>query len=149
MRALDDMVKAGKILMQGISDAPAWIVSQANTIANSRGWTEFAGLQIEYSLIERTPERELLPMANSLDIGVTAWSPLGNGILTGKYNKLIAQQQQQQQQQSKPQNGYSPATSTTAKVNGDVDNSDDSSTRLNTLKSMSPELVKNYLQIKI
>ena len=147
MRALDDMVKAGKILYAGISDAPAWIVSQANTLANSRGWTEFSGLQIEYSLVERTPERELLPMANSLDIGVTAWSPLGNGILTGKYNKLIAQQQQLQQQ-SKPQNGHSPATSTTAKVNGDVGNSDDSSTRLNTLKSMSPELVTKLLTVK-
>ncbi len=148
MRALDDMVKAGKILYAGISDAPAWIVSQANTLANSRGWTEFSGLQIEYSLVERTAERELLPMANSLDIGVTAWSPLGNGILTGKYNKLIAQQQQQPQQQSKPQNGYSPATSTTAKVNGDVGNSDDSSTRLNTLKSMSSELVTKLLTVK-
>ena len=81
------MVRAGKILYIGISDAPAWIVSQANTLANLRGWTEFAGLQIEYSLIERTPERELLPMANALDIGVTAWSPLGGGVLTGKYNK--------------------------------------------------------------
>ena len=60
------MVRAGKILYIGISDAPAWIVSQANTIANLRGWTEFAGIQIEYSLIERTPERELLPMANAL-----------------------------------------------------------------------------------
>ena len=87
MRALDDMIKAGKILYAGISDAPAWVVSQANTLANLRGWTEFTGLQIEYSLIERTPERELLPMASALDIGVTAWSPLGNGLLTGKYNK--------------------------------------------------------------
>jgi aryl-alcohol dehydrogenase-like predicted oxidoreductase len=137
-------VKAGKILYAGISDAPAWVVSQANTLANSRGWTEFSGLQIEYSLVERTPERELLPMANSLDIGVTAWSPLANGILTGKYNKLIAQQQQQ----PKSQNGYSPATSTTAKANGDVGNSDDSSTRLDTLKSMSPELVTKLLTVK-
>ena len=87
MRALDDMVKSGKILYVGISDAPAWIVSQANTLANLKGWTEFAGMQIQYSLIERTSERELLPMANALDIGVTAWSPLGSGVLTGKYNK--------------------------------------------------------------
>jgi aryl-alcohol dehydrogenase-like predicted oxidoreductase len=93
IRALDDMVRAGKILYIGISDAPAWIVSQANTLANLRGWTEFAGLQIEYSLIERTPERELLPMANALDIGVTAWSPLGGGVLTGKYNKNDKEQQ--------------------------------------------------------
>ena len=93
MRSLDDMVRAGKVLYIGISDAPAWIVSQANTLANLRGWTEFTGLQIEYSLIERTPERELLPMANALDIGVTAWSPLGGGVLTGKYNKNDKEQQ--------------------------------------------------------
>ncbi len=71
------MVMAGKILYIGISDTPAWIISQANTIANIRGWTEFVGIQIEYSLIERTSERELLPMTNALNIGVTAWSPLG------------------------------------------------------------------------
>jgi len=147
MRALDDMVKAGKILYAGISDAPAWIVSQANTIANLRGWTEFSGLQIEYSLIERTPERELLPMANSLDIGVTAWSPLGNGILTGKYNKLIEQQQQQLQQQSQPQNGL-PSTSSTLKDNEGIGNDADSSTRLNALKSISPGLVSKLLTVK-
>ena len=102
MRALDDMVRAGKILYIGISDAPAWIVSQANTLANLKEWTEFTGLQIEYSLIERTPERELLPMADALDIGVTAWSPLGGGVLTGKYNKgyEVSQQEQQQQQRN-------------------------------------------------
>src|SRR5215467_11018708 len=86
MRALDDMVRLGKVLYIGISDAPAWVVSQANTLANLRGWTEFIGIQIEYSLLERTSERELLPMARSLDIGVTSWSPLGGGVLTGKYN---------------------------------------------------------------
>jgi aryl-alcohol dehydrogenase-like predicted oxidoreductase len=98
LRALDDMIRAGKILYIGISDAPAWIVSQANTLANLRGWTEFAGIQIEYSLIERTPERELLPMASALDIGVTAWSPLGGGVLTGKYNRNNEEQQQSRKQ---------------------------------------------------
>ncbi len=87
MRALDDMVRAGKVLYVGISNAPAWIVSQANTLADLRGWSPFVGLQIEYSLIERTPERELLPMAKALDIAVTAWSPLGGGMLTGKYKR--------------------------------------------------------------
>jgi aryl-alcohol dehydrogenase-like predicted oxidoreductase len=87
MRALDDMVKSGKILYIGISNAPSWIVSQANILASLKGWTEFVGMQVEYSLIERTSERELLPMANALDIGITAWSPLGSGVLTGKYNK--------------------------------------------------------------
>jgi aryl-alcohol dehydrogenase-like predicted oxidoreductase len=85
MRALDDMVKAGKILYIGISDTPAWIVSMANTIAEFRSWTSFVGLQIEYSLIQRTPERELIPMANSLELAVTPWAPLGGGALTGKY----------------------------------------------------------------
>ncbi|CCI05452.1 aldo/keto reductase [Microcystis aeruginosa] len=87
MRAFDDLVRMGKVLYIGISDSPAWIVSQANTLATLQGWTPFIGLQIEYSLKERTPERELLPMAKALNIGVTAWSPLGGGVLTGKYNQ--------------------------------------------------------------
>lgn len=87
MRALDDLVRSGKVLYVGISDTPAWIVSRANTMAELMGWSQFIGLQIEYSLVERTPERELLPMARSMDIGVTPWSPLGSGVLTGKYNK--------------------------------------------------------------
>ncbi|MFN8177654.1 MAG: aldo/keto reductase [bacterium] len=85
MRAFDDLVRAGKILYAGISDAPAWIVSAANTMADLRGWTPFVGLQIEYSLIERTVERELLPMARQFDLAVAAWSPLGSGLLSGKY----------------------------------------------------------------
>jgi aryl-alcohol dehydrogenase-like predicted oxidoreductase len=86
MRGLDDLVRAGKVLYTGISDAPAWWVAQANTLAHLRGWSAFAGLQIEYSLIERTVERELIPMAKALNIGVTAWSPLAGGVLTGKYH---------------------------------------------------------------
>ena len=85
MRAFDDLVRQGKVLYIGISDAPAWIVSRANTMAELRGWTQFIGLQIEYSLLERTCERELVPMARQLDLGVTAWSPLAGGLLTGKY----------------------------------------------------------------
>ncbi|MEL4897676.1 aldo/keto reductase [Crocosphaera sp. Alani8] len=87
MRGLDDLVRAGKVLYIGISDTPAWVVAQCNTLAELRGWTQFIGLQIEYSLIQRTPEREFLPMAQTLDIGVTAWSPLASGWLTGKYSK--------------------------------------------------------------
>jgi aryl-alcohol dehydrogenase-like predicted oxidoreductase len=89
MRALDDMVKSGKILYIGISNAPSWVVSQDNTLASLKGWTDFVDMQVEYSLIERTSERELLPMANALDIGITVWSQLGIGVLTGKYNKSI------------------------------------------------------------
>jgi aryl-alcohol dehydrogenase-like predicted oxidoreductase len=88
MRAFDDLVRSGKILYAGISDTPAWIVSAANTMADLRGWTPFVGLQIEYSLIERTPERDLLPMARHLDLAVLAWAPLGSGILTGKYKTI-------------------------------------------------------------
>ncbi len=84
MRAFDDLVRQGKILYAGVSDMPAWVVARANTLADLRGWTPFVGLQIEYSLIERTPERELLPMAADLGLGVTAWSPLAGGVLTGK-----------------------------------------------------------------
>src|SRR5215471_11007841 len=86
MRGLDDLVRQGKILYVGISDAPAWWIAQANTIAQLRGWTPFIGLQIEYSMIERTVERELIPMAKALNLGVTAWSPLAGGVLTGKYH---------------------------------------------------------------
>src|ERR1700686_177023 len=86
MRGLDDIVNQGKVLYVGISDAPAWWVAQANTLAELRGWTKFIGLQIEYSLIERTVERELIPMAKALHTGVVAWSPLAGGVLTGKYH---------------------------------------------------------------
>ncbi len=87
MRAFDDMVRQGKVLYIGISDAPAWIVAQANTLAKCYGWTPFVALQVEYSLIQRTPERDLLPMAKAFDLAVTSWSPLGGGVLTGKYNQ--------------------------------------------------------------
>ena len=87
MRGLDDLVRQGKVGYVGISDAPAWIVSEANTLATLRGLSAFIALQIEYSLIERTPERDLLPMAKAFGLTVTPWSPLGMGILTGKYNK--------------------------------------------------------------
>jgi len=86
MRGLDDLVRGGKVLYVGISDAPAWWIAQANTLAHLRGWLPFIGLQLEYSLIERTVERELIPMAKALNLGLTAWSPLANGVLTGKYH---------------------------------------------------------------
>jgi aryl-alcohol dehydrogenase-like predicted oxidoreductase len=88
MRALDDAVRAGKILYAGVSNPPAWIAAQANTLAELRGWTPFVGMQIEYSLREREVERELMPMCRAFEIGVTPWSPLGAGLLTGKYARL-------------------------------------------------------------
>ncbi|NDJ61590.1 MAG: aldo/keto reductase [Chloroflexi bacterium] len=87
MRAFDDLVTSGKVMYIGISDSPAWVIARAQTLAELRGWAPFIGLQIEYSLVQRDPERDLLPMARALDIGVAAWSPLGGGVLTGKYNR--------------------------------------------------------------
>ncbi|MBG0829635.1 aldo/keto reductase [Planomonospora sp. ID67723] len=85
MRALDDAVRAGKILYAGISDAPAWLVSRANTLAEWRGWTPFAGLQVPYNLLKRDIERELLPMAEAFGMSVAAWGPLAGGVLSGKF----------------------------------------------------------------
>jgi aryl-alcohol dehydrogenase-like predicted oxidoreductase len=87
MRALDDLVRLGKILYVGASNTPAWVIARANTIADLRGWTPFVGLQIEYNLVERSAERDLLPMANSMEIGVCPWGILAAGVLTGKYGK--------------------------------------------------------------
>ena len=86
MRALDDQVRAGKVLYVGISDTPAWIIARANTIAEQRGWTPFTAVQAQYSLVERTVERELVPMAQALDLAFTAWSPLAHGVLSGRQN---------------------------------------------------------------
>ena len=87
MRGFDDLVRSGKILYAGISDTPAWWVAQANTLAELRGWTKFVGLQIEYSLVERTVERELVPMAEAFGLTITAWGALAGGVLSGKYKR--------------------------------------------------------------
>jgi aryl-alcohol dehydrogenase-like predicted oxidoreductase len=85
VRTLDDLVSSGKVLYVGISDTPAWVVSQAVTLAELRGWSRFLGLQGPYSLADRDVERELLPMARSLDLTFTSWGMLEGGALTGKY----------------------------------------------------------------
>lgn len=90
MRGLDDLVRSGKVLYVGVSDTPAWVVSQSNTMAELRGWSSFVGLQIHWSLIERNVERELVPMAEALDLGITPWGILGAGILTGKHTSGAA-----------------------------------------------------------
>jgi len=87
MRAMHDLVQQGKIFYVGVSDTPAWIVSRANAIADLRGWDPFIALQVEYSLIQRTVERDLLPMAQALDLGMVTWAPVAGGALTGKYLK--------------------------------------------------------------
>jgi len=86
-RSLDDAVRAGKILHIGLSDVPAWVVSRAQTLADVRGLAPITAMQLEYSLVQRSIEREHLPLAKAYDIGVTAWSPLAGGILTGKYTR--------------------------------------------------------------
>lgn len=83
MRALDDVVRAGKVLYVGVSDAPAWFVARANTLAEWRDWTAFSGLQVPYNLLRRDVERELLPMASALGLSVAAWAPLAAGKLSG------------------------------------------------------------------
>jgi aryl-alcohol dehydrogenase-like predicted oxidoreductase len=87
MRALDDVVRAGKVLYVGVSDMPAWAVARAQTLAEWRDWSPFAGLQIPYSLTQREAERDLLPMAGHLGLSVAAWSPLAGGVLSGKFTR--------------------------------------------------------------
>jgi aryl-alcohol dehydrogenase-like predicted oxidoreductase len=86
LRALDDLVRAGKVLAIGVSNTPAWLVARSDAIAELRGWSAFCALQVEYSLAARSAEREFFPMAEALGLPMLAWSPLANGILTGKFS---------------------------------------------------------------
>jgi aryl-alcohol dehydrogenase-like predicted oxidoreductase len=90
MATLDDLVRSGKVRYIGVSDTPAWKVAQANVMAQFRGWPAFIGLQIEYSLLERSVEQEQVPMAQELGLGITPWSPLKSGVLSGKYTRQSA-----------------------------------------------------------
>jgi aryl-alcohol dehydrogenase-like predicted oxidoreductase len=92
MAALEDLVRAGKVRYLGVSDTPAWKIAEANVTARFRGWSAFIGLQIEYSLLERSVEQELVPMALELGLGITPWSPLKSGALSGKYTRHNAGQ---------------------------------------------------------
>jgi aryl-alcohol dehydrogenase-like predicted oxidoreductase len=85
LRGIDDLIRQGKVNYAAISDTPAWVVSMGNTLAEAKGWTQFAAIQVEYSLLQRTPERDLIPMANHFGMTVTPWAPLAGGALTGKY----------------------------------------------------------------
>ncbi|MEV6048044.1 aldo/keto reductase [Streptomyces xanthochromogenes] len=87
LRGMDDLVRQGKVLYVAISNAPAWQVSRMQTVADLRGWSPLVALQIEYSLIQRTGERELIPMAREMGLGVVPYSPMGGGVLTGKYSR--------------------------------------------------------------
>jgi aryl-alcohol dehydrogenase-like predicted oxidoreductase len=86
MRALDDAVASGKVLHLGLSDTPAWVAAQAATLAHCRGLSPPAVLQARYSLLSRDAERDLIPAAEALGMSVAAWSPLGGGVLSGKYS---------------------------------------------------------------
>ena len=96
MRALDDLVKAGKVRYIGFSDTPAWKVTQAQVTATFRGWTPLIALQLEYSLLERTIEGELVPAAVEMGTGITPWGPLKGGILSGKYTRENSHHRQAQ-----------------------------------------------------
>jgi aryl-alcohol dehydrogenase-like predicted oxidoreductase len=87
LRSLDDLVRGGKVLYLGISDTPAWVVAQANTMADLRGWSRFIALQASYSLADRAAERDLIPVAEAFDMAFTPWGVLEGGELTGKYNQ--------------------------------------------------------------
>ncbi|KQT38192.1 aldo/keto reductase [Methylophilus sp. Leaf414] len=87
LRGLDDLVRSGKVIYAGLSNFPAWRIARADLMADLKGWSPIIGIQIEYSLAERSPDRELIPMAESLGLGITTWSPLGGGFLTGKYRE--------------------------------------------------------------
>jgi aryl-alcohol dehydrogenase-like predicted oxidoreductase len=87
LRALDDLTRAGKVRHVGFSDTPAWKVTQAQMLTQMRGWAPLIALQVEYSLLERTVEGELVPMARELGLGITPWSPLKAGVLSGRYTR--------------------------------------------------------------
>ncbi len=92
LSALESLVQSGKVRYIGLSDTPAWKVAEAQTIARFRGMSPVIALQIEYSLLERTVEGELIPMAREMGLGVTPWSPLKSGALSGKYTRANAGQ---------------------------------------------------------
>jgi aryl-alcohol dehydrogenase-like predicted oxidoreductase len=91
LRGFDDLVSAGKILHAGLSNFPAWRIARADLLAEMRGWAPIVAIQTEYSLAERSAERELLPMAEALGLAITTWSPLGGGFLTGKYREQTSE----------------------------------------------------------
>lgn len=87
LRAMDDLVAAGKVVYLGLSDIPAWQASRMQAIADLRGWSPLVAMQLEYNLIERSVERDLAPMSREMGMGIVPWSPLASGLLTGKYNR--------------------------------------------------------------
>lgn len=103
MRALDDVVRSGRVHYVGISDSPAWVVAQANTLADVRGWSPFVALQVPYSVASRDVERDLLPMARAFGLAVTPWAVIGGGVLSGKYNRESDQPARQKRENIAPE----------------------------------------------
>lgn len=87
LRGLEDLIRQGKVNYIAISDTPAWVVSKGQVMSELRGWNRFAALQVEYSLLQRSPERDLIPMASHFGMTLTPWAPLAGGALSGKYLK--------------------------------------------------------------
>ena len=116
LRALDDLVHAGTVLHIGLSDAPAWVASQANTLAALRGWSPFVALQFPYSLLERTVERELLPVADAFGLSATTWAPMAAGVLTGKYTRQAEPRDSRRADANREQ-----LTEDTLRIAGEVD----------------------------
>ncbi|MBB4689380.1 aldo/keto reductase [Amycolatopsis jiangsuensis] len=87
LRGMDDLVRQGKVLYVAMSNVPAWQVSRMQAIADLRGWSPLVALEIEYNLTERTGERDLIPMAREMGLGVVPYSPLAGGVLSGKYRR--------------------------------------------------------------
>ena len=138
MRGLDDLVRQGKVFYVGVSDAPAWWIAQANTLAHLRGWSPFIGLQIEYSLIERTVERELIPMAKALNLGLTAWSPLASGVLTGKYHGHETSEQ-----------GAEPGRMSSEMMKGFLPDQQRADRILGAVKTVSDEIGRSMAQVAL
>jgi aryl-alcohol dehydrogenase-like predicted oxidoreductase len=121
LRTLDDLVRAGKVRYVGVSDLPAWVVARAQTVDQFRGWAPITALQLEYSLLERTVEGELLPMAQELGIGVLPWSPLRGGHLTGKFTREQGSSDSLRTQATGlPQDGDWPTIDAVVKIAADL-----------------------------
>lgn len=104
LRAFEDLVRGGKVLYVGISDTPAWIVSYAQAMAELRGWSRFVAYQAEYSLLQRGVERDVLPMAETLDLAVLAFSLIARGLLSGKFNRPQSPEEETRISEISPEN---------------------------------------------
>ncbi|WP_433759608.1 aldo/keto reductase [Nocardia sp. CA-135398] len=140
LRAMDDLVRAGKVLYLGVSNTPAWQVARMQTTADLRGWSLFIALQLEYHLAERTAEHDMLPMADALGLGVVGWSPLAGGVLTGKYTRADL-----------PGNGHTPAvgSSRTHLIHANGSLTERSLTIADTVREIAAQLGRSPAQVAL